>query len=211
MTLKEELKIYAENSLKRHPGAAQNIMKKAIDDLMATDILEGATKTGDVLSNFSLPNAKGEKISLDTLLQNGKVVLTFYRGGWCPYCNIALKALQNSLPQIKEKGATLVAITPETPDNSLSTKEKNELDFEVLTSENNELARSLGLVYTLPADLVVLYRSFGIDLVESQGNEASELPIAATYVIEQNGEISYHFLAEDYKLRADPNDIIATL
>jgi len=164
-----------------------------------------------VLSNFSLPNAKGEKISLDTLLQNGKVVLTFYRGGWCPYCNIALKALQNSLLQIKEKGATLVAITPETPDNSLSTKEKNKLDFEVLTSENNELARSLGLVYMLPADLVVLYRSFGIDLVESQGNEASELPIAATYVIEQNGKISYHFLAEDYKLRADPNDIIATL
>ena len=81
----------------------------------------------------------------------------------------------------------------------------------MLSSENNELARSLGLVYKLPENLVTLYKKFGIDLIESQGNEASELPIAATYIIEQNGNVSYHFLAEDYKLRADPLDIIAAL
>ncbi len=211
MTLTEQLKEYADNSVKRHPGAAQDTMKNAIAALEATDILAKATKTGDQFSNFTLPNAKGEQISLEDLLQEGKVVLTFYRGGWCPYCNIALKALQNALPEIKAKGANLVAITPETPDNSISTQEKNELDFHVLTSENNELARSLGLVYQLPEDLVTLYKKFGIDLIESQGNEASELPIAATYIIEQNGNVSYHYLAEDYKLRADPSDIIAAL
>ena len=211
MTLTEQLKEYADNSAKRHPGAAQDTMKNAIAALEATDILAKATKTGDQFSNFTLPNAKGEQISLEDLLQEGKVVLTFYRGGWCPYCNIALKALQNALPEIKAKGANLVAITPKTPDNSLSTQEKNELDFHVLTSENNELARSLGLVYQLPEDLVTLYKKFGIDLIESQGNEASELPIAATYIIEQNGKVSYHYLAEDYKLRDDPSDIIAAL
>lgn len=211
MTLTEQLKEYASNSSKRHPGAAQDIMKKAIEELENTDILANAVKTGGIFPGFIFTNAKGEQVSLDDLLKKEKVVLTFYRGGWCPYCNIALRSLQNALPEIKAKGATLVAITPEIPDNTLTVEEKNALDFEVLTSKNNELAHSLGLEYKLPADLVALYKTFGIDLIKSQGNEANELPIAATYVIEQDKTISYHFLAEDYKLRADPLDIIKAL
>lgn len=211
MKLTASLKELADNSIKRHPGAAQDIMRKAIEDLEATDILKHAVKTGDKFPDFTLPNAQGKTITLSEQLQKGKVVITFYRGGWCPYCNLELKAFQEVLPQIKEKGATLIAITPETPDNSLSTKEKNQLDFEVLTSENNELARSLNLVFKLPEALAELYGNFGIDLLESQGNDANELPIAATYIIDQNGEVSYHFLSEDYKLRADPEDIIAAL
>ncbi|WP_035336816.1 peroxiredoxin-like family protein [Dokdonia sp. PRO95] len=211
MKLTESLKELADNSVKRHPGAAQDIMRKAIEDLKATNMLEHAVKTGDQFPDFELPNAQGETVSLSEQLQKGKVVLTFYRGGWCPYCNLELKAFQEVLPQIKEKGATLIAITPETPDNSLSTKEKNQLDFEVLTSENNELARSLNLVFKLPEALAELYGKFGIDLLESQGNDENELPIAATYIIEQSGKISYHFLAEDYKLRADPELVLAAL
>ncbi len=211
MKLTESLKELADNSVKRHPGAAQDIMRKAIEDLKATNMLEHAVKTGDQFPDFELPNAQGETVSLSEQLQKGKVVLTFYRGGWCPYCNLELKAFQEVLPQIKEKGATLIAITPETPDNSLSTKEKNQLDFEVLTSENNELARSLNLVFKLPEALVDLYGKFGIDLLENQGNDANELPIAATYIIEQSGKISYHYLAEDYKLRADPELVLAAL
>jgi len=211
MTLTEQLKEYADNSVKRHPGVAQDTMREAIEALKATNILDDAIKTGDQFPDFTLPNAKGKEVSLEKLLNEGRVVLTFYRGGWCPYCNIALKALQNTIPEIKAKGAQLIAITPETPDNSLTTQEKNELDFEVLTSENNELARSLGLVYELPENLVTLYNKFGIDLIQSQGNEANELPIAATYIIGQDGKVTYHYLAEDYKLRADPLDIIAAL
>lgn len=211
MKLTESLKELADNSVKRHPGAAQDIMRKAIEDLKATNMLEHAVKTGDQFPDFELPNAQGETVSLSEQLQKGKIVLIFYRGGWCPYCNLELKAFQEVLPQIKEKGATLIAITPETPDNSLSTKEKNQLDFEVLTSENNELARSLNLVFKLPEALAELYGKFGIDLLESQGNDANELPIAATYIIEQSGKISYHFLAEDYKLRADPELVLAAL
>ncbi len=211
MTLTEKLKDYADASVKRHPGVAQDIMQNAITELEATDILSHAIKTGDTFPDFTLPNARGEVISLYDLLKNGNVVLTFYRGGWCPYCNITLRGLQQALPQINAKGATLVAITPETPDNSLNTQEKNKLDFQVLTSENNALARSIGLIYKLPEDLVVLYKKFGINLDQSQGNTANELPIAATYVIDQKGKITYHFLAEDYKLRADPIDIIKAL
>ena len=211
MKLTASLKELADNSVKRHPGAAQDIMRKAIEDLEATDILKNAIKTGDRFPEFTLPNAQGEIITLSEQLKKGKVVLTFYRGGWCPYCNLELKAFQQALPQIKEKGATLIAITPETPDNSLSTKQKNQLDFEVLTSENNELARSLGLVFELPEPLANLYGKFGINLLESQGNSENELPIAATYIVDQDGNVSYHFLSEDYKLRADPEVIIAAL
>ena len=150
-------------------------------------------------------------INLNDILKENKIVLTFYRGGWCPYCNLELKALQNVLPEIEAKGAKLVAITPETPDHSLTTTEKNNLSFEVLSDEDNAVARRMNLVYQLPDDLVTLYKAFNINLDQSNGNNANELPIAATYIIEKNGSISYHFLEEDYKLRADPNKILSRL
>lgn len=211
MSLTAKLKEYAAMSATKIPQPAQEIMKQAITTLENESLLSKAAKKGDTFPDFTLPNASGTAITLQSLLAKGKVVITFYRGGWCPYCNIELKALQEVLPEIKAKGASLVAITPETPDNSLTTIEKNELDFEVLTSKDNALARELNLVYQLPQDLVNLYQNFGIDLLKSQGNSANELPIAATYIINKEGVIDYHFLAEDYKLRADPSDIIKEL
>lgn len=211
MTLTEQLQEYAATSATRIPAPAQEIMAKAIAHLKATNLLAKASKSGDRFPSFTLPNAQGESTSLSSLLDKGKVVLTFYRGGWCPYCNLELKAFQAVLPEIEAKGATLVAITPETPDNTLSTRDKNELKFEVLTSKNNGLARDLNLVYQLPDDLVTLYKNFGIDLQNSQGNEENELPIAATYIIDQDGTITYDFLAEDYKLRANPQEVLAAL
>jgi len=211
MTLTEQLQEMAEGSVKRHPGEAQDIMKDAIDKLVASAMLEKAFKTGQQLPDIVLPNAQGIMIDLANILKHNKVVLAFYRGGWCPYCNLELRALQNALPNIEARGAKLVAISPETPDNSLSTKEKNELSFEVLSDTNNEVARAMNLVFKLPETLQVLYKKFKIDLDTNQGNLTQELPIAATYVIEQNGTISYHFLSEDYKLRADPEEILAAL
>lgn len=211
MNLTTQLKEQAGSSAKRHPGEAQTIMHNGIEELKNANFLQNAAKTGDSFPNFKLPNAKGEEVSLSNVLEKGKAVITFYRGGWCPYCNLELKAFQNLLSAFNEKNATLIAITPETPDNTLSTQEKNELQFEVLTSENNGLARDLNLVFKLPEDLVGLYGKFGINLEESQGNQANELPIAATYVVEQDGTIGYHFLAEDYKLRADPEEILENL
>ncbi len=211
MGLTSQLKELADNGVKRHPQEAQIIMGNAIKALENTDILNNAAKKGDTFPNFKLPNAKGEEVVLSNILEKGKAVITFYRGGWCPYCNLELKAFQNALPAFNEKNATLIAITPETPDNTLSTQEKNELQFEVLTSKNNELARELNLVFKLPNDLVNLYGNFGIDLEKSQGNKENELPIAATYIIEQDGTIGYHFLSEDYKLRADPEEVLEYL
>ncbi|WP_299383124.1 peroxiredoxin-like family protein [uncultured Lacinutrix sp.] len=211
MSLTQLLKEHAEESAAKYPEEVKAIMQNAIDDLEVSSLTTNALKTGDIFPSFNLPNAKGEVISSLSLLDKGPLVIAFYRGGWCPYCNIELKALQNALPQIKEKGAQLIAISPESPDNSLTTKEKNELSFEVLTDKDNSFARDLSLVYKLPDSLIALYNKFGLSLDESQGNSNSELPIAATYVIDTNGKIMYHFLKEDYKLRADPLAILEVL
>ena len=212
MTLTEQLQNLADNSAKKIPAKAQVVMNNAIKKLKTSNILEKAFKTGDTIPKIELPNAKGVSINLNDILAKGKrIVISFYRGGWCPYCNLELKALQQSLPEIKTKNAVLIAINPETPDNSLSTLEKNNLEFEVLSDKNNEVAKSLNLVFQLPEDLQNLYKKFGINLDQVQGNTTQELPIAATYVIDTNGVILYHFLDEDYKLRADPKDILAIL
>lgn len=211
MSLTEQLKALSEGSAKRHPGEAQQIMQAGIDELVNASILNNAFKTGQKIPQIVLPNAIGETINVNNILENNKVVLAFYRGGWCPYCNVQLQALQNALPEIEAKGAKLVAIAPEAPNNSLTTKEKNELTFEVLSDTNNKTANDLNLTFKLPKSLQGLYKKFGIDLEANQANTNQELPIAATYVIEQDGTISYHFLQEDYKLRADPSEIISAL
>ncbi|MFK7747229.1 MAG: peroxiredoxin-like family protein [Kordia sp.] len=211
MSLTIELQKFANASAQRHPGEAQVIMKKAIDDLVASAMIVNAFKTGDTLPEISLGNALGNEIRIQDILKDQKVIIAFYRGNWCPYCNIQLRALQQAVPDFEAKGAKLILIGPETPDNSLTTKEKNELTFEVLSDIDMKVARSLNLVYKLPSDLQELYKKFGIYLDTNQGNEKQELPIAATYVVEQDGTISYHFLEEDYKLRADPQDILAAL
>ncbi|WP_046755664.1 peroxiredoxin-like family protein [Kordia jejudonensis] len=211
MSLTAELKAFADASVKRHPGEAQTIMKQAIDDLVATDMIRNAYKTGDTLPEIVLGNALGNEVKVNDILKTHKVIIAFYRGNWCPYCNIQLRALQEAVPQFEAKGAKLVVIAPELPDNSLTTKEKNELTFEVLSDIDMIVARNMNLVYKLPTELQELYKKFGINLEESQGNAKHELPIAATYVVEKDGTISYHFLEEDYKLRADPKDILKVL
>ena len=211
MSLTEQLQAYADQSAQKIPQPAQEIMRAGIDELVNNSILDKAFKTGQKIPQINLPNAVGQEINVNEELKNNKLVIAFYRGGWCPYCNLELKALQNALPEIEAKGAKLIAIAPEAPDNSLTTKEKNELSFEVLSDANNEVARELNLVYRLDDSLNELYKGFGIDLEANQNNTNQELPIAATYVVEQDGTISYHFLQEDYKLRADPSEILNAL
>lgn len=211
MSLSEQLYAYARESANRIPAEAQVIMKDAIAALENSKVSAKALKKGDKIPAISLPNAQGKTIHIQEILKSHKVVIAFYRGGWCPYCNLELKALQEKLPEIEAKGAKLIAITPESPDNSLTTTEKNNLSFDILTDANNEIARTLGLVYELPKNLVSLYQNFGIDLEKSQGIDSNELPIAATYVVNQDGAIDYDFIEEDYKLRAEPSEIIASL
>lgn len=181
--------------------------EEGIEAVIQAKIVEKAHKTGDLAPAFTLKNAKGETVNLNTYLAKGPVVLTWYRGGWCPYCNLTLRALQEALPEIRKAGATLLALTPELPDNSLSTSEKNELTFEVLTDLNNEVAREYGLVFELTPTVHAYYKN-AFSLEAYNGNDKPELPLAATYVIGKNGIIQWHFTDAEYRNRAEPADIV---
>ncbi|MEM9217016.1 MAG: peroxiredoxin-like family protein [Cyanobacteria bacterium P01_F01_bin.150] len=211
MTLAIDLQTQQDNFRRRVPQDTQTVMQQATADLGASGILDQTLKVGDTIPDFALPNATGQTVAIRELLAPGPVVIAFYRGGWCPYCNLELKALQNALASIQETGAALVAISPETPDNSLTTQEKNELAFPVLSDLDNQVARQSGLVFQLPASLRPIYDGFGIDLVAYNGNDQFELPIPATYVVQPNGEIVYAFADVDYTKRAEPSDVVNAL
>ncbi len=169
-----------------------------------------ALKVGDKAPQFTLKNALGKKVKLSTLLKNGNVVLTWYRGGWCPYCNRALQGWQEVLAEIKAQSATFVALTPELPDYSLSTKEKHQLTFEILTDLNNEVASRYGLVFTLDENTAVRYEK-GFGLSAYNGNHLNQLPMPATYIINQKGVIVYAFVNADYTQRANTEEVIKKL
>jgi peroxiredoxin len=154
---------------------------------------------------------KGETIDSSSLLKKGPLVIVFYRGSWCPYCNIQLHTLQERLSEIRAEGGDLVAISPEKPDGSLTLIQKHNLTFEVLSDPNLKVARKFGLVYQLPKDLQKVYLSFGNDLTKVNGTKDWELPLSATYVVDRKGKIIYSFVDADYKKRADSDDILRAL
>lgn len=158
-----------------------------------------------------MTNHNGQSRNLAVLREKGPVVITFYRGGWCPYCNMELHAYQQVLQDIKAAGATLVAISPELPDASLTTSERHGLEFEVLTDLGSEYAREIGIVFTLSDELRPIYKSFGIDIEKHNGEGQFDVPLAATFVVDTDSTITYAFVAVDYTLRADPADVIKAL
>ena len=186
------------------------IYADGISTVANSGVLSNALKVGDIAPDFSLTNANGEVVNLQEYLEKGPVVLTWYRGGWCPYCNLTLSSLQEALPQFKAEGANLLALTPEQPDKSMSTKEKNDLDFEILSDVGNNIAREYGIVYKLTDDVAEIYQD-GFDLHGYNGDESNELPLAATYVIDQTGLIQFAFLDAEYRNRAEPSEIITLL
>lgn len=211
MTLKQDLDAFRAQFMTKAPADVRALMKQSEDELVATGIVSRALKTGDLAPDFRLPDARGGSVQLSALLKNGPVVLSFYRGGWCPYCNLELRALQAALPQIEALGANLVAVSPQTPDNSLSTAEKNELTFAVLSDLGSSAAKSFGVAFDLAEPLRALYERFGHALPSVNGDESWTLPIPATFVIGQDRRIALHFVDVDYRNRAEPLMIVEAL
>ena len=211
MSLTQHIDEYKASFVKKAPTNVQDIMANATVELAKSGIIEKAPKAGDTFKDFTLTNQNGQTQSLDNLVSQGPVVITFYRGGWCPYCNLELRAYQEALADIKAAGATLVAITPELPDNSLSTAEKNDLDFEVLTDTNADYARSAGLVHSLAEKLRPIYTNFGIHIEAHNGDGQFDLPLAATYVVDQNKKIVSAFVDADYTKRQEPSEVVKVL
>jgi peroxiredoxin len=211
MTLATDLQEFKAQFRSQVSNEIQTVMGQATQDLATSGIVNQALTVGDYVPDFTLSDATGKTVHIKNVLTQGPIVIAFYRGGWCPYCNLELKALQHVLPEIQGAGATLIAISPETPDSSLTTQEKNDLAFTVLSDGDNQVARTFGLVFELPESLRPIYESFGIDLVAANGNDHFELPIPATYVVQPSGEIVYAFAEADYTKRAEPSEILNVL
>ncbi len=208
----DEIKKYQENFRQRVPKDIQEIMISATKKLEDEKISKNALQVGDKAKDFRLKNVLNKDISLDDLLtKNDFVVISFYRGAWCPYCNLELKALQSINDELKSLNAKLVAISPQTPDASLSTKEKNELEFEVLSDVESKVIKEYGLVFNLDDELKPIYKSFGIDIPKSNGNESFELPMPTIYIVNKNKEIIFSFIDEDYTKRCEPKTILDTI
>lgn len=204
--LQDQLDEVKNNFESKADASIIKIYNDGINAVAKSGVVEHAKNVGDTAPNFTLNNALEQPVELQEYLKKGKVVLTWYRGGWCPFCNLTLRQLQKELPNFKANNATLIALTPEVPDNSLSTKEKHQLDFEVLSDLGNKIAKEYGIVYKLTADVAKSYNSsFGLNAYN--GDDSNELPLAATYVINEDGTIAYAFLDAEYRNRAEPADI----
>ncbi|ARI78441.1 peroxiredoxin-like family protein [Halobacillus mangrovi] len=209
-TMRKHFEEYISKFKAATPEDVQQKMKKAIDELEQSDQGKGLDK-GEKAPNFNLPDAKGTAVELYEQLEKGPVIVTFYRGGWCPYCNMELRAYQEILDEVHEAGGELMAISPENPDHSLSTSEKNELEFLVLSDVGNEVANQFNLVYQLPDYLVDIYKDKGLNVDQHNGDETWTLPVSATYVIDTDGTIVYEYTKADYKDRAEPSQVLEVL
>jgi peroxiredoxin len=213
MTLRDQLRARFEEGRGRRDPAISAAFDAGVDAVRGAGIAEGVLGVGESAPRFTLPDATGRPVALDDLLTAGPVVVCFYRGGWCPYCSLELRAYQALLPELTELGASLVAISPQTPDASMSTVEKDELAFPVLSDVGNVVARMFRLVHRVAPDVAELYAKGGHDLVTRNAIEGDEveLPLPATYVIDRDGTVRFAFASPDYVERAEPADVLAVL
>lgn len=211
MSLEQELDAFKAEFLRTAPSGRAARYEAKIEELRADFALERAVNVDETAPNFSLLDAAGKSITLKDLLRSGPVVLTFYRGAWCPYCNIQLRAYQSILPQISALGARLVAISPQLPDNSLDTVNKNALTFDVLSDVGNDVARRYGLVYSLAEEIRSALRSNNKALPSINGDESWELPVPATYVIARDRRVALAYIEVDYRKRLEPEALLTCL
>jgi len=209
-SLQQQLEAKRREFAAKAPPERAAVYQAGIDAVAESGIYESAKKTGNRAPDFALKNAAGKEVRLSELLAKGPVVITWYRGGWCPYCNLALAALQEKLPEIQQLGATLVALTPELPEHAEDTTKKGALAFEVLSDVGNRVAREYGVVFKMTPEVATAMRA-GAKTNVRNGDESDELPLGAAYVIAQDGEIAYAFLDADYRQRAEPARLVDAL
>jgi peroxiredoxin len=193
------------------PAEIHSVMERATAELIASGQAARAIKAGDRAPYFNLKDQDGNDVSSAALLVKGPLVVTFYRGVWCPYCNIELQAINEVLPQIQAYGANVVAISPQTPVNSRKSVRTNELGFPVLSDVNGQTGADFGLRFALPDYLVDLYKNLKNDLPAFNNDPSWTLPMPARYVIGQDGIVLYSEVNPDYTRRPDPSDMFPVL
>jgi peroxiredoxin len=193
------------------PYSVIETMHRATAELIASGAAQRALKAGDLLPEFTLSDPDGNSVSSADLLANGPLVISFYRGVWCPYCNMELQALQEVLPQFEALGAKLVAISPQNPVNSRKSVRQNNLTFPILSDTHNDVAAAFGLRFEMQDYLIDLYKSLKNDLPTFNGDPSWTLPMPARYVVSQDGLILYAEVNPDYTRRPEPEDMLPAL
>ena len=212
MTLQTELDGFRAAWEARVGDSIAKLIGGDIEDLRGSGILEHAAKAGDRFpATDNLVDSRNRAFDLGALVADKPVIVAFYRGGWCPYCNLELKAYQALLSEIRVAGAELVAVSPELPDHSLTTAEKNELAYTVLSDVGGALATALGIRFTLSEAVKPFYEKAGHALPERNGDGTCALPMPATFVVERGGRIAAAFVEPDYRKRLDPRDALQAL
>jgi peroxiredoxin len=183
----------------------------AVAEIESSGVARGLA-VGDKAPNFTLPDALGRSVSLADELSTGPVVLAFYRGEWCPYCNLQLRGLQTALPRFRALGATLIAISAQSPDHSLSVSEKHDLEFAVLSDARQQVIRDYRLQFTVDGELRDLHLNvFQNDPREHNADGSLTLTVPATFVIDRTGMVRARFVSADWRVRMEPADIEAAL
>ena len=211
MSLQDKLDAIKAGFAAKAPPDVVAVMHKATTDLIASGQADRALKAGMRAPEFTLPDAHGQPVRSADLLQKGPLVLTFYRGVWCPFCNMDLQALEEAANDIRALGASLVAISPQTAPNRRKSERENALSFPILSDHGNALADQFGLRFRLPDDLIAVYKGFGNDLAVGNGEDSWTLPMPARYVIGTDGVIVYAEVNADYTRRPDPSELLPVL
>lgn len=212
LRIRPQLEALNQHLKSEAPPELVELFDQGVGEMLATTAGDASLETGSKAPDFELSDLNGARLSLDGHAQGRHVVLLFFRGGWCPFCQLQLKTMNKALPRVKQAGATLLAITPETPESAQRTLGELGLKFPILHDAGATVARQYGLVFTLNAKLQALQTALGVPLDQINGTDNKELPVPAVFVVDPGGQIVWRHVDRDYRLsRAEPNDILDAL
>ena len=210
-SIQNELAATAQHLANVLPTTASQTIDAGIAAVHAAGLAQHSLRAGQQAPGFTLPDASGQPVSLAVLLASGPVVLVFYRGNWCPYCNVQLRAYNQALASFNAFNATLVAVSPQTTDLTNHTAEEKELHFPVLSDLGNAVAKQYGLVYPVGDAVYNTLHGVGIDLAAFNGDDSGELPLTGTFVIAPDGIIAWAATEANFKQRPDPAVLLDAL
>jgi peroxiredoxin len=212
VTIREQSDQLKAASAERLPAEVVAVFDQSIQNLLEQGVPADTIKVGDTLDSFSLDDATGAPVTLDSLVEVGPAVIVFYRGGWCPYCNLALRTYQRELlPELDGFGARLVAISPQTPDQSLSTVEKAALEFTVLSDPGSRVARNIGIAFQQADEVLEAQRKLGLDLAAVNAEGSVDLPRPTVLIVDADRSVRFVDVQPDYTARTEVADILAAL